>query len=463
MTEPARQAISFFLARLNSELNRLREITFPGHDVGPRKWLGFATGIIDTAQAYIISSTDAATPAIKAAQLVRDAEILGQHAFTALTHVAGADATQIPHQVVAPFQRWVRELGISNTLFFRAEHLPHYELRTIDGRGFKNLNNPSQSLIAAIDSGIEWPVLIVTVPGQAMGMLPHYAVVGHELGHAVQDNISVDFSAHNKAESDFVARLEARCKAHGIPLGQDEVLRVNAIVGKWVNELKADAVGHYVGGPAFFFALSGFLELALHSYGIADTHPPSDLRKRLLVRHLSESTPNFVDVFREETGFVISENCNSPNVPNCPPPDDLFDVLSKVLSKSDAAICVELIPYMNEIAPTIYVAAREYLNNTAPGLIYTPAQLKFDLETHLDELCALIPPIEYRAGADIHPTNLSSILNVGWAALLTRLDTIPEVKGSLGDSISRKMERLHELLLKAVELSEARRLWGEVQ
>jgi hypothetical protein len=56
---------------------------------------------------------------------------------------------------------------------------------------------------------------------------------------------------------------------------------------------------------------------------------------------------------------------------------------------------------------------------------------------------------------------LASILNIGWATLLTRLDRIPDKGGTAGLSDARRFDQLHQLLLKAVELSEARRLWSE--
>jgi hypothetical protein len=76
---------------------------------------------------------------------VKDAERVGNDAYQLLTFVAGADSTQIPHQVVAPFQRWVDALGIKQTIFFRAEHLPNYELTTIDGQSLALLNGASQT------------------------------------------------------------------------------------------------------------------------------------------------------------------------------------------------------------------------------------------------------------------------------------------------------------------------------
>ena len=116
--QAARQGCSFFLARLEAEVARLREVTFPGHHTGPRKWLNFVAGVIDTARGYLEMAANTATPSDQASKLIKDAERLGDLAYKSLTHVAGADATQIPHQVVAPFQRWVERLGITNTIFF---------------------------------------------------------------------------------------------------------------------------------------------------------------------------------------------------------------------------------------------------------------------------------------------------------------------------------------------------------
>lgn len=132
--ETAGQACSFFLARLESEIAKLRQVDFPGHDTGPRKWLSFMSGVLDTAAGYLRVAMDPATSPAERSKLVKDAELLGSNAYDFLTIVAGADATQIPHQVVAPFKRWVERLHITNTIFFRAEHLSNYELARYNAR-----------------------------------------------------------------------------------------------------------------------------------------------------------------------------------------------------------------------------------------------------------------------------------------------------------------------------------------
>jgi len=435
-------------------------VAFPGHHPGPRKWLKFVAGILETGRGYLSIAAKPTTKPQDAAKLIQTAEQFGGYAYEFLQYVAGADATQIPHQVVAPFQRWVDRLGITNTIFFRAEHLPNYELWWLDARNFSAAAHATTGLTKAT-TAISWPVLRVTVPGHAMGMLPHYAVVGHELGHAIQERLKPDFTPNQKDQSDCYDRIETRLKANNMTFGSAERVRIKEIVDNWVDELKADAVGHALSGPAFFFALCGFLELAGQGYGIGHTHPPTDLRRELLIQHLSAGASNFINVFQAKTGLKIDDAVNSPHVRRCPPPDALFTELCKAQPKVDAAICVELIAYARVVAPAIFAAADAYLKTNCPELVYTPEQLQIDLGEPLDLLCVLVPPIEYRDANGVHPTALASILNIGWAALLTRLDRMDDPSGQFGDPTARKMERCHELLLKAVELSEARRLWEE--
>jgi hypothetical protein len=158
---------------------------------------------------------------------------------------------------------------------------------------------------------------------------------------------------------------------------------------------------------------------------------------------------------------------NSPHLAALPSPDDLYDALKGNVQMPMhpilAAICVELVPLIETIAGAFYDEAEQVLQNSSPDMVYTPAKLDADLSNHLDPLCHLIPPIEHRHGDQPKAASLAGILNVGWAALLAKLGDLPATAvQDGGDPNAQQMEKLHELLLKAVELSDARLTWEEI-
>jgi len=458
--ESARQSSAFFLARLEAEVARLRGLTYPGHHPGPGMWLDLVSGLIDTGKGYLAKAADASIADVDASVLVTDSEMIANHAYNLLQRLDGTDAGQIPHQIVAPFQRWVDGLGISNTIFFRADHVANYELARFDLRALvNNVNDASQTLIDA-SAAVTWPFLRVTVPSQAMGMLPHFAIVGHELGHAIQGEIKVDLS--NVDSSAVIADLDARLKAEGIILSQSHGMDTQRILASWVNELKSDAIGCLLAGPAFLLALGAFFELSGGGYGIGPSHPPSEMRRRLVLDRLALGATNHVEVFKEQTGTELTADLNSPHLKPLPVPDDLFTELKQRHGPEIAAICVALMPYAETVAPLVFAEAEKVVRAANPDMVYDAVRLQEDLAEHLEPLRHLVPPIEIRRAGVVQATSLAGILNVGWAGLLTQLDRIPTPTGvPIGSELPVKMEKLHELLLKAVELSEARMVWEE--
>ncbi len=95
-------------------------------------------------------------------------------------------------------------------------------------------------------------------------------------------------------------------------------------------------------------------------------------------------------------------------------------------------------------------------------MIYTVDKYDKDLAAHIRPMLLAIPPIE--SGVKLterQAAAFASILNVGWAVLLTKLG---DLQVRVGDDPlqAERLEKLHGLLLKAVELSEARRAWESV-
>ena len=120
----------------------------------------------------------------------------------------------------------------------------------------------------------------------------------------------------------------------------------------------------------------------------------------------------------------------------------------------------ELPEAMPAVVSTIYSEAKNYLIANSPDLIYTPDRYRTDLETHLEPMLDAIPPIEIGATlGQMNSASFTSIINVGWAALLTKLDDIRVKTPDMDMFEAHRLESLHNLLLKAVELSVARRKW----
>jgi hypothetical protein len=462
--ENSLQANRLFIARLEIQTMGLQNEVYPGQHPGPYKWLKIIRGLISTAQTYLDESENPSLSDEDKSKHINNAALLGQFSFERLKNILGAEATELPHQVIRPLQRWLDELNIKETAFFLADHAPNYELSRWGKSYFSGFHQPHQSLTDALDD-VVWPFTRITVPGRALGILPYYALVAHEAGHAIYSRVSLDLNANSAQEiQELLDRIKARI---GRDLSQEDTKKLSEIVSSWVEELAADAIAHNIAGPAFYFSLFGFVQMCTKGgYGLGTSHPPHDLRREVLYKKMLSkgvSGKSYTEIFKDSTGKDFNLDINSIGIPLCPTGDALFSVLKSNYTDLTSAVITESIPYVKAIYPYIFDTVSDYLKKECPALIYTPEKLELDLQTHLEALCYLIPPIECKDAntGEIKPVELASVLNVGWAALLTRLDKISVQKGLVGSEITWKMERLHSLLIKAVELAEARRAWDE--
>lgn len=237
------------------------------------------------------------------------------------------------------------------------------------------------------------------------------------------------------------------------------------VFGDWFQELASDAFALLLTGPAFFFSLGDFFQLGPGGYGVSRTHPAHDLRRRLLYERLTIENPrSFASVFRAHTGDELTDDFNSPLILKAPTKDDIFTHVHHLrrYPARQAQVLAELHDFMPRVAPLIFDHVEFYLKAHAPRMIYTVDRYDDDLRSHLQPMLLAIPPIE--SGTKLEerkPVAFASILNVGWAVLLTKLDDL-QVRADQDPLRATRLERLHRLLLKAVELSEAKRAWESV-
>jgi hypothetical protein len=117
-----------------------------------------------------------------------------------------------------------------------------------------------------------------------------------------------------------------------------------------------------------------------------------------------------------------------------PPPTDIFgDVLSATQSPEKAAVLAELHGSISRLVPVVYQHVQKYLTDNAKDALYLPKTFDQDLKDHLPALLGAVPPIESGTlDAGKTPTDFASILNVGWAVLLSKLSNF-KVKPSSQD------------------------------
>jgi hypothetical protein len=456
----AQLSVKYIVERLSNNIEEARQQQYPVGSEGPPVWLDLLEGLRRTAESYLAASENTSLPDADRLQLIDDAAGIAVEAYSLLIEIGGADSSELPIPTIQPLQRWLTELGLNNTTVFRAALEANYELRRFQRKRFERYRNPTGELQDAI-SASSWPVLRITVPAKAFAIVPHLAVVAHEIGHAVFDRMTPDRSSLttqlNAAEQRVAARLSA--------FDSETRAQFVRILSSWLEELTADAVMFYLTGPAGFFALGDVLQLIGGAYGFSKSHPASALRRRILFSRLSqpfEGARSYADVFAAYTGATLTEEFNSPLLVHPVNSNFIFSTVPQLPGHTDkhAAVIAELHEVMPQAEQVVYETVYRYLDARAKSLIYTPQQLDDDLRNHFGVMLEAIPPVE--TGADLNsrePAAFASILNVGWAVLLTKLVDLRVKTPDDVDPMVAKKERLHGLLLKAVELSEARRTW----
>ena len=486
--ERAHASIGFSLQRLRTQASELAGQQFPGDHPGPRKWLSVINAIIDVADGHLKNIEGKAEDS----ESIKYATDLCNLAYFCFRFLRNVGIDDLPYAVVPPLQRWFSKLKIENTILFRAEQIVNYELTPLGIDKITRFSKQQQKkLNQALTPLISWPLLVVTVPSKAFSILPHFAIVAHEIGHAIilkseavkkvleKDDTQKDVLESAILEMDYLTKNHAVdnqeqekffqnvAKEAGFddPLEDTVLDTYKSYLSDWHDELLADAVAYYLTGPAIFFALSDFFQLLGLSYGVSKSHPSYDFRRSVLFRRLTkeEEKVSYASVFRHHTEQDLTEAFNSPLLAQTP---DKATIITDLMatdehSLTEAVVIAALPELITPLIDEIYSTVKKYLENNAKSEMYTPKQFDEDLTNYIAPMIYSIPPIE--AGKqlpDKEPAKFASILNVGWVVLLTKLGEMKLNTSAQGEEATR-LQQLHNMLLKAVELSEARREWME--
>jgi hypothetical protein len=221
---------------------------------------------------------------------------------------------------------------------------------------------------------------------------------------------------------------------------EEIAVRVNG----WVKELCSDAIGILLFGPALFFAAAHLLTSFIHMDKSSETHPPPRLRVRLMMRMLKQFYS--VDKWKAELQ-AFSRDWDDVSASQIPGGNFYDQVALETIS--DAVL--DLIAEAGSRA--ISVDKR-----------YTTEKFDRDVATLAPFFLNHIPPGEtgpYGRGTAVE---LASVINAGWHVYLCDFETFRKsLHPKDGETRFTAATKLHELVLKALEISEMKTAWEEAR
>jgi hypothetical protein len=257
-------------------------------------------------------------------------------------------------------------------------------------------------------------LFVVTIPrAESTDVLLH-CILSHELGHGLYEKHGLAAKILPKIEIDqksvkgLASAIVSQLPGTAPPLFEVELRniitqQVTGRISKWTQELCSDAFGIELFGPAYYFSFIYFSLAFAHLDKESATHPPHRLRLKLMARILRRLYP---------------ESCFKPTV--------------RKFIEYWESLSIKAIPIKDAIA------------RIEPLLIN------------------VIPPGEDFSEGQYKPTEMSSILNVGWDVMLSELPALSANLPKQETASSYQLrQKLQKLLVKALEISDTKLSWEE--
>ncbi len=411
----------FYLERMRLQIERAKRLSFPGASDVPARWLAYIDRKLATVEMKLDSLRD--LPADARADLQAEGLLTRILACEEdLDVLDRADTGQVADFVVTPLMRWFKTADGCSEYLFTSDTL--FEVSQL----FEHENQAAEEVHAKFRGVVDRLgklVYRVRMPGGALGTALHIPLVAHEIGHVLM------FAHREEFENEISALFE----------GIDEERKDTFY--NWIVEIVADTVCGFVAGPAAFFALHEKLR---------GNKVPDDRYPQNYVR-----TSSLGSYVHATYGAVFSEMKLNELDWKAWAIRSESELFTEVEEHEEY---VELSRRLVRELPRIRDIACDFARRHAKDLEYLPSQYSTDLGMHLESFIYAIPPFE--TDGDLRarkPTELASILNIGWFIAAFRLDRL-RIRASAGvDKSGMLLVALDQLILKAIELSEIRRQW----
>jgi hypothetical protein len=297
-------------------------------------------------------------------------------------------------------------------------------------------------------------LFVVTIPRAESGDVLLHCILSHELGHGLyqQHGLATKLLPGIVIDQEQIKGLTAiivrQMPGAAPPLVEVEVRnaitqQVTSRISNWTQELCSDAFGIQLFGPAYYFSFIYFSLAFAHLDKDSPTHPPPRLRLRLMSRILRRLYPE--SSFKGEVDVFIRywESQSQKAIP-------LRDAVARIaLLGIDSVSVLDAIDIETETC-------------IESGKRYGPKKYRDDVSVLKPVLVHAIPPGERMVEGKFVPNEISSILNAGWDLLLSDLPSLASnLPAREAKSPYNLRQKLQELLLKALEISETRRSWQE--
>ena len=363
-----------------------------------------------------------------------------------LGFVDGSEVHRSPGQLIRPLRRYVRSIIPASEIIVKSKAELNYSIQDIA----EPLRKLSSIISLQSSSGLPERLFVVNIPAVESGQILIHGVLAHELGHtlyrkhALAGKLLPDIKVNEELIKEMSETPQPQGPPPGLRLREWITEQATSRITGWVMELSSDAIGIRLFGPALFFAEVHLMTAFKHIDQGSVSHPPNRLRVKLMMRMLKQFYP--VDKFHESLQAFLRDWDEAAAAPIAP--RTTFDQLA--------------IEAINEGALDLIIQASATAVPEAQS--YKATQFDKDAAVLSPLFLNYIPPGETGPYGHELPVELVSIINAGWHVYLCDFERFRK-RLHPGDSGTRfaAATKLHELVLKALEISEMKTAWVEAR
>ncbi len=345
--------------------------------------------------------------------------------------------------------------------------------------GYLDISNNLNKFTSVLNEKNIKDFLLFQIPSFNQNEILNNSILGHEIGHYIEEknflsanliNSMTALKVLTKKKIDHIAKekFESEKKLDKDLEYEDYLFEfyqnwIDKKVVPWMKEIFSDIIGLRIFGLAFFFASFDTFSQT-QSYG-GGNHPPTSLRLEFLINGIKKTIWDKLDKFKLEFTDEKGEE------------EELSSGLRKKIDFIEKKNLEEIKSYnqVNEVTMKIFETEElsERLYETVNDLVKNGFITEYSFSSEeIREIIYLMKLLEEyiipNENEISKPANVISIINAGWFFYLFKMETHYKRFGVDLDDLTYEMidkkmlvnQKLHNLLLKAIELS---KIQGQLQ